>query len=375
MAFVRAALLLFWACLVSVDSAQAPNIKVLKDDPSSASPPAASALAASVSGMFSSASAIASAAKLTASTPAAAPASSGLDNMLDGLAARKGAAPSAPNVVPGASGASKGSRGQPRFARMWAKLGAKRLGTRRAGTGWKSERTPGKGEMYHWIKWPHAGLANLVTGLGGDGQGAAGARKYEGPVQNTGNWVRGAAGSWDERKQILQDEVYEDIAKIGDAPRSYRTGGLPVPCDTPFKCKARLRDKQVSCCQVCPDELYLPADRYYGADEHIEKDPFRPMTRDAPAPKAEKTESESSSESLSGSDAGGPRTAQCPAAIDDEFVLPCCIVALCCHYLAMRVATWMNPTVLRMKKGRVVLFPVLIMHQYRRDPVLRFEQH
>ena len=240
MAFVRVALLLVWACLVSADSAHA-NLE---------SPPtAASALAASVSDMFSSASTtrarVAAINKLTSSTrtPAAAPASSGLDNMLDGLAARKGAAPSAPTVV---SGASKGARGQPRFARMWAKLGAKRLGTRRAGAGWKSERTPGKGEMYHWIKWPHAGLANLVTGLGGDGQGAPGASKYEGPVQNTGHWVRGAAGSWDERKQILQDEVYDDIPKIGDDPRSYRTGGLPVPCDTPFKCKARLRDKQVS---------------------------------------------------------------------------------------------------------------------------------
>ena len=173
--------------------------------------------------------------------------------------------------------------------------------------------------MYHWIKWPHAGLANLVTGR-------AEAYKYEGPVQNSGHWVRGAAGSWDERKQILENEVYQDIPKMGDAPRSYRTGGLPVPCDTPFKCKARHRDKQVSCCQICPDELYLPPDRYYGADEHIEKDPFRPLLRDSPAPKTIKPESESASESLSGSDAGGERTEACPAAIDDEFVLPCCRV-------------------------------------------------
>jgi hypothetical protein len=226
---------------------------------------------------------------------------------------------------------------------MWAKLGAKRLGTRRAGTRWKSERTPGKGEMYHWIKWPHRGWANVVQGRGG-AMKVSRFPHVSGPVQNSGTWVRGAAGPWDERKQILQDERYDDIPKMGDAPRSYRTGGLPVPCDTPFKCKARLRDKQVSCCQVCPDELYLPADRYYGADEYIEKDPFRPITRDFPAPKTLKvavpcegsgdgakgiracTESEAQQVHLSGSDATGARTAECPAAIDDEFLLPCCKV-------------------------------------------------
>ena len=155
--------------------------------------------------------------------------------------------------------------GSSRFARIWSQLVARRK--------WKSDRTPGKGEMYHWVKWPHAGLANLVTGRG-EGE------KYEGPVQYSGHYVRGIAGTYDDRKQFLDKTPRNMLAKVGDEPMTVRTGGLPVPCDTPFKCKARLRDKQVSCCQICPDELYLPPDRYYGANEHVERDPYEPFTRD-----------------------------------------------------------------------------------------------
>lgn len=99
---------------------------------------------------------------------------------------------------------------------------------------WQSDRTPAKGELYHWIKWPHAGLSELVAGRD---RGAA----MEGPVQNTGQYLRGVAGQFDDRKQFLEKEPYSNLDKIGDQPNTARSGGLPVPCDTPFKCKARVR--------------------------------------------------------------------------------------------------------------------------------------
>ena len=64
--------------------------------------------------------------------------------------------------------------------------------------------------MYHWIKWPHAGLANLVTGR-------AEAYKYEGPVQYSGHYMRGIAGPWVDRKKYME--------KVGSVRKWNEDGG------------------------------------------------------------------------------------------------------------------------------------------------------
>jgi len=140
-----------------------------------------------------------------------------------------------------------------------------------------------------------------------------------------------AAASF-EASQMARKSV-ESAGEDGTLEFLEEGAQLPLVCDTPYQCKAKVAGNTMSCCKVCTNSLHLEGeDPHYGFYEHLELDPNGKSEEMYPSNRAVsdfQDQQKAKYESLAATN--GKRDPAlleellaCPMPANDDFKLPCC---------------------------------------------------